>query len=44
MKTKKLVSFGNYLLSKEREERISEINKRNVTHADFENWKYNCNE
>lgn len=37
----KLTSFGNYLLSKEREERISEINKRNVTHADYENWKHN---
>ena len=36
----KLTSFGNYLLSKEREERISEINKRNVTHADYENWKF----
>lgn len=34
-----LTSFGNYLLSKEREERISEINKRNVTYADYENWK-----
>lgn len=36
----KLTSFGNYLLSKEREERISEINKHNVTHADVENWKH----
>lgn len=41
MKQKEVVSFGNYLLSKEREERISDINKRNVTHADLENWKSN---
>lgn len=36
-----LTSFGNYLLSEERKERI--INKEavgnQVTHADFENWK-----
>ena len=38
---KDLTSFGNYLLSKEREERISDLNKRNVTHADYENWKLN---
>jgi len=34
-----LISFGNYLLSPEREINVSEVNKRNVTHADFENWK-----
>jgi len=35
-----LVSFGNYLLSKERNELVSEINKDKVTHADLENWKH----
>lgn len=39
MNKKELVSFGNYLLSKERENRISNINKSNVTHADYWNWK-----
>lgn len=34
-----LVSFGNYLLSQERENMVSEINKREVTHADLENWR-----
>ncbi|WP_435416285.1 hypothetical protein [Polaribacter aestuariivivens] len=43
-KMDELTSFGNYLLSKEREEIISDVNKRNVTHADYENWKHitNC--
>jgi len=36
---KDLVSFGNYLLSKERKERTSKENQENVTHADIENWK-----
>ena len=39
MKTKQAVQLGNYLLSEERANRISEINKRNVTHADVENAK-----
>lgn len=34
-----LVSFGNYLLSPERENLISEINKRDVTDADLANWR-----
>ena len=35
-----LVSFGNYLLSKERNENlINETNANCVTHADLENWK-----
>lgn len=38
-----LTSFGNYLLSNERAERISNINKGNVTHADYENWKTKVN-
>lgn len=38
--TLELVDFGNYLLSKEREETlIHETNKRAVTHADLENWE-----
>ena len=36
---KELINFGNYLLSQEREERISEENKRVVTHADLANWR-----
>jgi hypothetical protein len=36
---KDIVSFGNYLLSEERKNRISELNQNNVTHADIENWK-----
>jgi len=36
---KDLVSFGNYLLSKERNESVDELNKDGVTHADVENWK-----
>lgn len=36
-----LTSFGNYLLSEERSNRISDINRNNVTHADYENWKFN---
>lgn len=35
---KDLVSFGNYLLSDDRNRLVSEINKQNVTHADYENW------
>jgi len=35
-----MVAFGIYLLSQHREERISEANKRNVTHADLCNYKY----
>jgi hypothetical protein len=34
-----LVSFGAYLLSEERQSRISEVNKNNVTDADIQNWK-----
>lgn len=33
-----LVSFGNYLLSDDRNNIVSEVNKKNVTHADVENW------
>lgn len=36
---KDLVDFGNYLLSDERNNNVSDINKQNVTHADMENWK-----
>ena len=36
---KDLVSFGNYLLSPERNESVDELNKEHVTHADVENWK-----
>lgn len=36
---KDLIAFGNYLLSKERKESlINEVNKKNVTHADIENF------
>jgi len=38
-KVKSLVQFGNYLLSEERKERTSEINRNNVTDADLENFK-----
>jgi hypothetical protein len=34
-----LVSFGAYLLSEERQSRISEVNKNNVTDADIQNWR-----
>ena len=34
---KKLVSFGNYLLSDKRI--VSDMNKKNVTHADIKNWE-----
>lgn len=37
---KKMTDLGNYLLSTERAESISETNKHNVTHADYENWKH----
>jgi len=37
--TADLVSFGNYLLSQERDNITSEPNKGNVTHADLENWR-----
>jgi hypothetical protein len=37
-----IASFGNYLLSPEREEKINMvnegINRDSVTHADFYNW------
>lgn len=39
---KDLISFGNYLLSCERDEKIMATgnnNFENVTHADFQNWK-----
>lgn len=35
---KDLVSFGNYLLSDERNKLVSEENRGSVTHADVENW------
>lgn len=35
---KDLVSFGKYLLSDERNKKVREINKQNVTHADLSNW------
>tara|TARA_R110001606_G_scaffold321052_2_gene467899 strand:- start:6508 stop:6885 length:378 start_codon:yes stop_codon:yes gene_type:complete len=35
---KDIVEFGNYILSKERKNRTSEINQENITHADIENW------
>ncbi len=34
-----LVSFGNYLLSVERFNSTSCVNRGNVTHADLANWK-----
>lgn len=34
-----LVSFGNYLLSDEREERTSAASQQVVTHADLANWE-----
>lgn len=36
---KELVAFGNYLLSDERNEKISNNNKGNVTDADVANFK-----
>lgn len=36
---KDLVSFGNYLLSKERQESVSEENQNAVTDADLANWQ-----
>ena len=35
-----LTDFANYCLSAERNNSVSDINKNNVTHADFQNWKY----
>jgi hypothetical protein len=35
---KDLVDFGNYLLSDERKEMVSDLNKDTVTHADIENF------
>lgn len=35
---KDLVAFGNYLLSEERNKKVSEENKDKVTHADVENF------
>lgn len=35
---KDLVSFGNYLLSAERD-KLTDFFKNEVTHADLENWK-----
>lgn len=40
MKTKQLVEFGKYLLSDERKNRTSKLNRKNVTHADTENFKF----
>lgn len=37
---KELVSFGNYLLSKERTQSVSEQVKQWVTHADLSNWEH----
>ena len=38
--TADLVSFGNYLLSKERKKNlVNPTNKRSVTDADLANWK-----
>jgi len=37
---KEKVEFGNYLLSKQREELTSELNQDKVTHGDIENFKY----
>lgn len=34
-----LTSFGNYLLSDERNKSIRKVNRDKVTHADIENWK-----
>jgi len=47
---KDIVSFGNYLLSKEREQRFKDASLDNleerlrfVHHADIANWKFNNN-
>jgi hypothetical protein len=37
---KQLVSFGNYLLSKERRKMVSKLTKGSVGHWDTENWKH----
>ena len=39
MGDKELVSFGNYLLSDERNKFISEHVRNTVHHSDLENWK-----
>lgn len=36
---KDLVSFGNFLLSKERQKSVSAENQNAVTDADLANWK-----
>lgn len=36
---KDLVSLGNYLLSEERKNRTSKINRDKVTDADIRNWR-----
>lgn len=36
----KLVSFGNYLLSKERKKMVSPRSRGDVGHWDLENWKH----
>jgi hypothetical protein len=39
MNDKELVSFGNYLLSDERNKYIREDVRNTVHHSDLENWK-----
>ena len=34
-----VVSFGEYMVSKDRTMKVSETNLHNVTHDDLENWK-----
>lgn len=36
---KQVTSFGEYLLSEQRENNISSVLRRRVTHADECNWK-----
>lgn len=40
MNTKEQKSFLTYLLSKKRNKKVSKLNKNNITHADYENWRY----